>query len=67
MSDGDVCAECLPAAAPGVDSRWEMRLYGLVRTGEREMAIQFLQQTRRVSRNEAVKKVMAVAAELGIA
>jgi hypothetical protein len=56
---------CRPSL-PGVDSRWAMRLYGLVRTGAREMAIQFLQQTQRVSRNEAAKKVKAVAAELGM-
>jgi hypothetical protein len=63
---GKVRVEWLAAAAPGVDSQWEMTLYGLVRTGEREKAIQFLQETRRMSRNDAAKKVAAVAAELGI-
>jgi hypothetical protein len=58
--------EWLAAAAPGVDSQWEMQLYGLVRTGEPEKAIQFLWDTRRMSRNDAAKKVVAVAAELGI-
>jgi hypothetical protein len=38
--------EWLQAAAPGVDAKWEMRLYGQVRTGEREKVIQFLQETR---------------------
>ncbi|MGL6095088.1 MAG: hypothetical protein ACRC7O_04710 [Fimbriiglobus sp.] len=42
IPNGNVRVEWLPAAAPGVDSRWEMRLYGLVRTGEREQAVQFL-------------------------
>ena len=58
--------EWLNAAAPGVDSKWEMRLYGLVRTGKREDAMRFLQETRRMSRIDAAKKVAAVAAELGI-
>src|ERR1022692_2908893 len=66
IPDGNVRVEWLNAAAPGVDSQWEMTLYGLVRTGEREKAIQFLQETRRMSRNDAAKKVAAVAAELGI-
>ena len=66
IPDGKVRVEWLNAAAPGVDSKWEMQLYGLVRTGEREKAIQFLQETRRMSRNDAAKKVAAVAAELGI-
>lgn len=66
IPDGKVRVEWLNPAAPGVDSQWEMALYGLVRTGEREKAIQFLRETRRMSRNEATQKVLAVAAELGI-
>jgi hypothetical protein len=58
--------EWLKAAAPGIDSKWEMRLYGLVRTGEREKAIQFLQETRGISRNQASIRVAQVAAELGM-
>jgi hypothetical protein len=44
----------------------EMRLYGLVRMGDREQAIRFLQETRGMSSKEAAKQVVAVAAELGI-
>ena len=66
MVPGKVHVEWLNPAAPGVDSKWEMRLYGLVRTGKREEAIRFLQETRRMTRNEASKKVAVVAAELGI-
>ena len=66
IPNGNVRVEWLPAAAPGVDSRWEMRLYGLVRTGERGKAIQFLRETQRMSCTEAAKKVLAVAVELGI-
>ena len=60
---GKIHVEWLNAAVPGVDAKWEMRLYGLVRTGEREKAIRFLQETRGMSRNEAVKRVEAVAVE----
>ncbi len=66
IPDGKIRVEWLNAAAPGVDAKWEMRLYGLVRTGEREKAIRFLQETRGMSRNEAVKRVAAVAIELGM-
>jgi hypothetical protein len=38
IPDGKICVEWLNAAAPGVDSKWEMRLYGLVRTGQRNEA-----------------------------
>ena len=66
IPDGKVRVEWLPEVAPGVDSKWEMNLYGLVKTGEREKAIRFLQETRRMARNDAAKKVLAVAAEFGI-
>jgi hypothetical protein len=64
--DGKVRVEWLNAAAPGVDSKWEMRLYGLVRTGARDEAIRFLRETRGMSRNEATRRVATVAAELGM-
>src|SRR5271157_3681168 len=64
IPDGKVRVEWLHAATPGIDSKWEMRLYGLVRSGEREKAIRFLQETRGMSHNEAAKQVAAVAAEL---
>lgn len=63
--DGNLRVEWLKPVAPGVDSKWEMRLYGLVRTGQQEKAIQFLMETRRLSRNDAAIKVAAVASELG--
>ena len=66
IPDGKIRVEWLAAAAPGVDAKWEMRFYGLVRSGEREKAIQFVQETRRISRSDAARKVAAVAAELGI-
>ena len=66
IPDGKVRVEWLNAAAPGVDAKWEMRLYGLVRTGEREKAIRFLQETRGMSNKQAAKRVAAVAAELGM-
>jgi hypothetical protein len=64
--DGKVRVEWLPAAAPGVDPKWEMQLYGLVRAGQKEKAIHFLQETRSMSRAKAAQKVAEVAANLGI-
>jgi hypothetical protein len=58
--------EWLPAAAPEVDPGWEIRLYGLVRTRERQRAIRFLQAIRGLARQEAARQVAALAAELGI-
>ena len=46
MVPGKVHVEWLNPAAPGVDSKWEMQLYGLVRTGAKEKAIRFLQGLR---------------------
>ena len=67
IPDGKVRVEWVPAAAPGVDSKWEMQLYGLVRTGQKDKAIRFLQETRSMSRTKAARKVANVAAHLGIA
>lgn len=61
ISDGRVRVDWLPPAAPGVDSQWEMRLYGLMRTGRRDEAIQFLRETRQMSRNEAIKRLAIMA------
>ena len=66
IPDGSIRVEWLPAVAPGVDSKWEMQLYGLVRTGEREKAVTFLRETRRLSRNEAAKQVKKITADLGL-
>ncbi len=66
IPDGKVRVEWLIAAAPGVDAKWEMRLYGLVRTGEREKAIRFLQETRGMSNKQAARRVAGIAAELGM-
>ena len=66
IPEGEVRVEWLPPAAPGVDAKWEMELYGLVRTGERDEAIRLLRETRGMSRNEAARRVAAVAAELGM-
>ncbi len=60
-----VRVERLNPAAPGVDSRWEMQLYGLVRTGRKDKAGRFLQQTRRMTR-KASRRVAQGVAELGM-
>jgi hypothetical protein len=67
IPDGKIHVEWLPAAAPGVDVKWETQLYGLVRTGARDQAVRFLQETRGSSHTEAVKQVAKVATDLGIA
>lgn len=66
IPDGNIRVEWLPPAASSVDPKWEMQLYGLVRTGSREQAIQFLQATRKLSRSEAAKRVAKVASDLGL-
>ena len=66
MVPGKVHVEWLNPAAPGVDPKWEMQLYGLVRTGQKDQAIRFLQDTRRMSRSEAAKRVKQVTAQLGL-
>jgi hypothetical protein len=65
MLDGKVRVEWLPRAAPGVDSQWEMRLHGLVRTGKLKEAVRFLQETSGMSRDDAETKVAAIAATFG--
>jgi hypothetical protein len=62
--DSNVRVEWMVPATPGVNSKWEMQLFGLVRTGEREQAIKFLQKTVGVSRKDAAKKVASVVAQL---
>lgn len=64
--DSKIHVEWLPAAAPGVDSAWEMELYGLVWAGQPEAAIQLLQRTRRLSRAAAAQQVRQVSANLGL-
>ncbi len=56
IPDGKVRVEWLPAAAPGVDSMWEFKLYGLVRTGERACRrSSSLRETRKMTRTEDVE------------
>ena len=64
--DGKIRVEWLSAAAPGVDTQWEMRLYGLVRSGDRRAAMDHLRTTRNMSRQQAAQQVATIAAHLGI-
>jgi len=66
IPENSIRVEWLPPVKPGVDSKWEMQLYGLVRTGKREQAIEFLRETRNLSPADAVKQVRQVAVELGM-
>jgi len=65
IPDGKVRVEWVPGADPGVDSKWEMQLFGLVRAGEKDRAIRFLQETRNMTQTKAAQKVANVAAQLG--
>ena len=58
--------EWLPPAAPGVDSKWEMQLYGMVRSGMEDEAVRFLKKTRGVSAAEARMLVAQAARVLGM-
>lgn len=66
IPNNKIHVEWLAAVKPGVDSKWEMYLYYLVRMGERVKAIQYLRQTRRMSRQDAANKVLSIAAEFGM-
>ena len=66
IPNSKIHVEWLAAVKPGVDSKWEMHLYFLVRMGERVKAIQYLRQTRRMSRQDAANKVLSIAAEFGM-
>jgi hypothetical protein len=63
---GTLRVEWLPPAAPGVDVKWETQLYGLVRIGEEDAAVRYLQKTRQMPQNEAKLKVAKIAKELGL-
>ena len=58
--------EWLPPAAPGVDVKWEMQLYGMVRTGSPGEAVRFLKKTRGLSATEAKMIVAQCARVLGM-
>ena len=66
IPEGKIRVEWLVPAAPGVDVKWETQLYGLVKTGDREQAIGFLQKTRGMPRKEATKQVAKIARDLGM-
>lgn len=66
MAEETVRVEWLPPVAPGVDSNWEMRLYGLVRVGRRVEAIRFLKETRRMSASGARAEIKRIAVYLGL-
>jgi hypothetical protein len=61
-----VRVEWVPPAAAGVDTSLEMRLYGLVRMGQREVAIGLLRETLGLTRTEAEMKVAALHAAMGM-
>jgi hypothetical protein len=64
IPNGTIYVEWLPPAAPGVDVKWETQLYSIVRSGDAEKAVRFLQETRKMSRNQAMIRVAAIKVEL---
>jgi len=66
IPDGKVRVEWVPPAAPGVDSKWEMQLFGLVKTGQTQKAIRFLQDTKNLSPKKAAQRVKKIAADMGM-
>jgi hypothetical protein len=66
IPNGNIRVEWLPPAAPGMDSKSEMQIYGLVRTGQREQAIRVLRETRKLSQREAEKDVKTIEKNLGL-
>ena len=66
IPDGKVRVEWVDPVAKGVDSQLEMKLFGLLRTGQRDKAIQCLREAQGMSRDDAAKEVAMVAAKLGM-
>ncbi len=62
---GTIRVEWLAAAAPGVDSRAEMYLFGLVRTGNESEAVRHLRKTRKMSKSAAELEVAQIRRRLG--
>lgn len=58
--------EWLAPAAPGVDSKLEMTLYGLVLAGKGKKASKLLQKTHGMSRLNADAEVISIAMKLGL-
>jgi hypothetical protein len=63
---GTIRVEWLAPAAPGVDAKQEMQLYGMVRTGMDKEAIRFLKKTRKMSQQDAVMEVATIRLKLGM-
>lgn len=55
--EGKIRVEWLQPAAPGVDAEWELRMFGLLRTGRREDAIELMESTRGIPKPQAASQV----------
>lgn len=64
--EGTIRVEWLAPAAPGVDAKQEMHLYGMIRMGLDKEAIRFLKKTRKMSQEEAVMEVAMIKTKLGM-
>ena len=63
---GTIRVEWVQPAAPGVDSKQEMQLYGMVRSGMDDEALRFLKKTRKMSQQEAAVEVTMIKMKLGM-
>lgn len=66
IPDGRIRVEWLPPPTPGINSKDEMQLYGLVRTGRKDEAIRFAQQAFQSPRKIAEEMVAMAATYLGV-
>ncbi|MFZ5832297.1 MAG: hypothetical protein ACOY3P_19600 [Planctomycetota bacterium] len=63
---GTIRVEWLAPAAPGVDSKQQMELYGMVRMGLDKEAMRYLKKTRKLSKEEAAMEVARISIALGM-
>ena len=63
---GTIRVEWIEPAPPGVDAKWGVQLYGMVRSGMEKEAVRFLQETRKMSREEAMVQVMKIRTQMGM-
>lgn len=66
QADGKLRVEWLKPAGRGVDSKSEMQLFGLVRTGKIAAAVRFLEESVAMSRADALERIALVARQLGM-
>lgn len=64
LENDRIHVEWIKPAEPGVDSRFEMNVYGMVRFGDHQKAIDFVKNQLRVSQEQAEQYVLYTASQL---